>query len=377
MKNENIQMGVLNHDSEEGNSHQPIVKNRIKYHYNSLDGFRAIAITLVIISHLNFYSENKVAKLFSGGFGVTIFFAISGFLITSLLLGELAETGNISLPKFYARRALRIFPVAYLFIVILLIVNNCFSMHISSSEFYSASLFITNTSLLTAASTNIQHYWSYAGHFWSLSVEEQFYLFFPLVLKRNTKAYLWLIGIMIIMIPPCVYLDVKQLYFFKNPAIHHLVEFTRSLTSILIGSFAGLLYFNKRLVIPTFRNSTLLTISLFFLAGAVAGNFIKIIPTSFSPTISSILVVCMILINLDESENLVFKVLNSKPLKFVALLSYSLYIWQQIFTNNVPWKGLFPYSESHLLNFSALLLVSLTSYYAYERYFLKLKKHFN
>lgn len=376
---EPIDLGVEIIDKQAFNTPKsPLILNKpAKIHYNSLDGFRALAITIVIFAHLNFNSESKIASFFSGGFGVSIFFVISGFLITSLLLTEQAETGDISLRKFYARRSLRIFPVAYLFIVVMLIMNIYFNLHISPVEFYSAALYITNTSFLLTATKNVHHYWSYLGHFWSLSVEEQFYLLFPLLLKRDSKTYLWLIGIIIILIPPCLYLDVKQLYFFKNPVIHHFVELTRFLSGILIGSFVAVLHFKKHLKIPDFKYNTLLTITLFCLAASVAGNLINIIPTSFSSTISSILVVCMILINLNESKSVIYKILNSRLSKSIAVLSYSLYIWQQIFTNEIPWKGHFVSSGSHILNFFALILISLLSYYFYERHFLKLKKHFN
>ena len=91
-----------------------------KSHLPSLDGLRGISILLVVISHT--FGDKK--PFYNGGFGVSIFFVISGFLITLLLLQEKYTTGSVSLKNFYIRRFLRIFPVAYLYLVVLLVLNS-------------------------------------------------------------------------------------------------------------------------------------------------------------------------------------------------------------------------------------------------------------
>ncbi|MHB8208821.1 acyltransferase family protein, partial [Mucilaginibacter sp.] len=164
----------------------------------SLDGFRAFSIILVIISHLSFNFQNSVLfKLELGGFGVSIFFVISGFLITLLLLKEKSKYGKISLSNFYVRRFLRILPVAYLFILVLILLNNFLSLHISYEYFIPPIFFVKNFFPIT--------FWS-VDHYWSLSVEEQFYLIFPFILSYSFKKYIKITFSLIFLIPLISYI---------------------------------------------------------------------------------------------------------------------------------------------------------------------------
>src|SRR4051812_3227202 len=95
----------------------PVLQNS---YYPSLDGLRGIAILLVVVSHFNLISIPYYDVIFNGKLGVLIFFVLSGFLITTLCIKEKVATKTISLKNFYIRRALRIFPVAYLFLLVLL-----------------------------------------------------------------------------------------------------------------------------------------------------------------------------------------------------------------------------------------------------------------
>src|SRR3954447_26611047 len=147
-----------------------------------IEGLRAIAVTLVVLSHAGI-------STFAGGYvGVDVFFVISGFLITTLLLKELTRTGRISLPGFYARRAIRLLPVSTVVVVATLIATWLFvpatrfksiSLDALFSTFYGINwrLAYEGTDYLnaTAAPSPLQH-------LWSLAVEEQFYLVWPLLL---------------------------------------------------------------------------------------------------------------------------------------------------------------------------------------------------
>ncbi|MFI5893118.1 acyltransferase family protein [Actinoplanes sp. NPDC051513] len=147
-----------------------------------IEGLRAIAVTLVVLSHAGI-------STFAGGYvGVDVFFVISGFLITTLLLKELNKTGKVSLPGFYARRAIRLLPVSTVVVVATLVATWLFvpatrfksiSLDALSSTFYGINwrLAYEGTDYLnaTAAPSPLQH-------LWSLAVEEQFYLVWPLLL---------------------------------------------------------------------------------------------------------------------------------------------------------------------------------------------------
>src|SRR4051794_9806150 len=147
-----------------------------------IEGLRAIAVTLVVLSHAGIGA-------FAGGYvGVDVFFVISGFLITTLLLKELTRTGRISLPGFYARRAIRLLPVSTVVVVATITASWLFlpatrfksiTTDALVSTFYGINwrLAYEGTDYLnaTAAPSPLQH-------LWSLAVEEQFYLVWPLLL---------------------------------------------------------------------------------------------------------------------------------------------------------------------------------------------------
>jgi peptidoglycan/LPS O-acetylase OafA/YrhL len=147
-----------------------------------IEGLRAIAVTLVVLSHAGI-------SMFAGGYvGVDVFFVISGFLITTLLLKELGKTGKISLPGFYARRAIRLLPVSTVVLVATVVASwlwlpatrfKSISLDALFSTFYGINwrLAYEGTDYLnaTAAPSPLQH-------LWSLAVEEQFYLVWPLLL---------------------------------------------------------------------------------------------------------------------------------------------------------------------------------------------------
>jgi peptidoglycan/LPS O-acetylase OafA/YrhL len=143
----------------------------------SLDGLRAISIEFVFIAHLTGtrHYPGALAPLGKlGEFGVRVFFVISGYLITSILLTELRQKARISLPRFYFRRTLRLFPASYAYILVIAILA---AKHLVNLERWDLTYAITYTMNYHEARG-----WS-LGHLWSLGVEEQFYLLWPLTLR--------------------------------------------------------------------------------------------------------------------------------------------------------------------------------------------------
>src|SRR6202000_1097985 len=124
--------------------------------------------------------------------GVHIFFVLSGFLIITLLLKEKWRTGGISLKRFYIRRALRILPVAWLFLLVLIALNSWYGLKIPVINFVASFLFFKNLPLPNEP---------YTAHFLTLAVEEQFYLVFPLLLIFSTNGYLITALSIVILIP--------------------------------------------------------------------------------------------------------------------------------------------------------------------------------
>jgi len=132
----------------------------------SLDGLRAMSILFVVVGHL---SGESAASAMLAGIGVHVFFVLSGYLITRLLQEERARAGKISLAAFYRRRCFRIFPAAFAYILIIAVLSPASRSALPYALTYTVSYHLYGTPLL---------YW----HLWSLSVEEQFYLLWPLAL---------------------------------------------------------------------------------------------------------------------------------------------------------------------------------------------------
>jgi len=142
-------------------------------HLPSLDGLRALSIGLVLLGHLSGTKGFVRVNLGIGDYahlGVVVFFVISGFLITRLMLSEHAKDGCVSLKLFYARRALRLFPAAYAFIACVCLLWATGVVHLQARDIWHACTYTVNFE--PGRSWQI-------GHLWSLSVEEQFYLIWP------------------------------------------------------------------------------------------------------------------------------------------------------------------------------------------------------
>jgi peptidoglycan/LPS O-acetylase OafA/YrhL len=149
---------------DERSNHPTPSAIRLTGHLPTLDGWRGVAVLMVIASHAFGATWLRVGEL-----GVSIFFALSGLLICNRLLAEADSGGRVSLRAFYVRRAFRILPPALIFLIVLAILD----VPASRRELWSCALFWRNYFLDGG--------W-YTGHFWSLAVEEHFYLIFPIML---------------------------------------------------------------------------------------------------------------------------------------------------------------------------------------------------
>lgn len=331
-----------------------------------LDGLRAISIVLVLAGH-SLIGTWWVSH-FSGQIGVDIFFVISGFLITTLLLKEKVKKGRVSLSKFYLRRILRIFPVAYLYLACLFVLNLIFNLHTTLRMFLSAGLYVDNFPIQHG--TNWQ-----TSHFWSLSVEEQFYLIFPFMLVRRPGRFLLLIALILVSLPLIVIAGRLPLRIYANHFLHAFVlSFTYLLgygtSSILVGSAVAILMFKKIIIIKK-GQPYFLSIAVFLLA--ILLHATNVLSWNLLIYLFPMLISYTIVLNL-VTGNFFSRILNHPAAVKLGVLSYSIYIWQQLFTREQPWQHAFKYADSLPLNMVALLLVAWVSYTFYERWFLQLKK---
>ena len=294
-----------------------------------IDGLRAIAVSAVIFYHAQISILGH--QPFKGGFiGADIFFVISGYLITSIILKELITTGTFSFRNFYQRRIRRIIP-AILFVMlassffawIYLLPNSLidFSKSIIYSLFFSSNFYFH---------TSGQEYGALSGllkpflHTWSLSVEEQFYILFPVILLitfKYVKKYI----IHVLIIGFLISLGLADWSSRNYPSISFYYLHTR-MWELIAGSI--LAYFEIQLGHRS-NNQTLKIILPGFGLLLIIFNIIffkTYFPHPSIYTLPSIIGVCLI-IWFSHKDEFVTKILSSKLFVGVGLISYSLYLW--------------------------------------------------
>lgn len=294
-----------------------------------IDGLRAIAVLSVIFFHTNKSIGNFI--LFSGGFlGVDIFFVISGYLITSIILNEINITTNFSFKSFYQRRARRILP-ALLFVIFFSIFFaylfllpsdfNDYTKSIFYSLFFTSNYFFYFTGELYDATPSLLKPFL---HTWSLSVEEQFYLIYPVIFYFSFKYFKnFLNKILFSLIFISIFAMV--VYFYTNQSLAFFNFLTR-FWELLIGALIA----NNQSKISSLNLSILKKniISFFGLILIIYPVlfFNKNISYGYIYTFVSIAGVSLI-ISFHDKEILINKILTNKILVFLGLISYSLYLW--------------------------------------------------
>lgn len=338
----------------------------------SLDGFRAISILMVLYGHLNGTRNYPTGAFGAGGrwlgdlghLGVLVFFVISGFLITTLLVGEREKTGTISLKEFYLRRVLRIFPAFYVFILALLLATGMGWIQLGARDFLFATTYTVNY--------YPNHPWQ-IGHLWSLSIEEQFYLLWPLALLVLRERRALILAIAAIFAAPLLRTAIREYIFHVNPhtVLGGMSIFPAMFDYIATGCALALLRpwlltqaWYLRL---TANRWLLLAIPLIFLINRFQEYTLAMLVGS---PILNVCVAVLIESCTRHERTLAGRFLNWKPVAFLGVLSYSLYLWQQPFLNrhSDAWVNAFP--QNLVLAFGAALL----SYFVVERAFLGLRK---
>ncbi len=337
-----------------------------------IDGLRAIAVGAVILYHAQITILGH--QPFKGGFiGVDIFFVISGYLITSIILKELLTTGSFSFKHFYERRIRRILP-ALLFVML---VSLPFAwMYLLPSSFVDFS-----KSILYSLGLSSNFYFWYSDqaygaesallkpflHTWSLSVEEQYYILFPIVLLITFKYFRkYLVHILILGF--VVSLGLAAWGSKNYPSFNFYVLPTRG-WELLAGSI--LAYFeitnDKRSENKTL-NLILPTLGLLLIGHSILFFNDEMFHPSFY-TLSPIIGVCLI-IWFSNKDEIITKILSTKLFVGIGLMSYSLYLWHYpIFSfariSEFTQGSLF---KKFLLGI-IIALVSIFSYYFIERPF--------
>ena len=342
-----------------------------KKFFENLDGIRAISIIAVIWHHAAEHSTQfKLHLLEQGNHGVTLFFVLSGFLITTLLLREKKRTNNVNLKKFYVRRTLRIFPLYYFVILFLYvpIVHFFESNPIRQSDFWhNLPYFLTYTGNIFAKSSTTSMIFLFS---WSLAIEEQFYLVWPTLEKFFSSK--------ITMCFTAITIALLTIFDFYISQIDHFVGTIMRLISvpILMGVLSAHLLNNKfcyEFISKILGNKFSFLFSFIFLLASL--EFTR--DTSFAVYLFATTLVISSVINTDFFGK---KILQAKILTEIGKVSYGIYLYHVIVINVIKkvvghLNGLNSIL-TFLLSCCAAYLISYLSYNYFEIRFIKLKKNY-
>lgn len=337
-------------------------------HVKQLDGLRCIAILFVLISHFAY----TVGQYFSAGyFGVDLFFVLSGFLITGILLKPSKSFWN-AYGTFIGRRILRIFPVYYLTILILFIVNYDYVHHY----------------LLYCLTYTYNYAWVYfripenaISHFWSLCVEEQFYLFAPFIIigLRNKLQIVYIFLILLIVV------SGSQLYsnIFPVFSAYNGVGIFPQVYSLSVGALGAVINSEQKLPLKLLRNKWVEYAALLFLVFLLATHYnIKYI---FCPFLSLFIVLKAVMGSFATRG--LNNLLKHNGIRYIGVISYGIYLFHpplafyltkfifskismKLIVNKYFWLLKLPVYSS------LSIIIAHYSYKYFEKWFLNLKDRY-
>jgi peptidoglycan/LPS O-acetylase OafA/YrhL len=334
----------------------------------SLDGLRAVCISLVIFAHLigtlgfpAIASRQSIFWAQMTALGVRTFFVMSGFLITTILLNELRRTGSVSLFRFYLRRTLRIFPVLYAYALFLVIARHFGLIQLRRWDLLALLTFTTNY--------HRDRSW-YAGHTWSLGIEEQFYLLWPLALRTFDEKNLQRLSWAVIALAPCARIG---LYIFA-PSFRGGIGETYPTVADTLATGCLLALLHDRLDKSPRYLSFLASWAFWLVPLAVfacAAEPSEGLRFLVGETIMNVGLAVFIdrLTRLPDQG--FARALNSRALIAIGVASYSLFLWQQPFMSRLS-DALIPRFP---LNLAVTLVVGFASYRLIERPIGRLRRH--
>lgn len=338
----------------------------------SLDGLRALAVGLVLSGHASDAYIGSTRSIFlapacNSSLGVRLFFVLSGFLITGLLIKEHKKHGKISFRNFYMRRMLRIFPAFYLYLAVIFLLAERGWLQASWQQYAGAATYTWNYLHLWHSGGPDEGGW-FLGHLWTLSLEEQFYLVWPgLIILLGWFRTRWLCIVFPLLMPG---LRIAWYYLFPDHRGYLGMMFHTAIDSVLIGCAFSL--WRDRLWRGFTYNSTVLKLAILFvfIVSPLIAESLR--PYRITVGFGLDAFACGILILQACRTGWWNKLLSHRALVLVGTWSYSIYLWQQLFLtpHNESWAGTFPAS---LL---AIAVCALASYYFVEQPILRYKTKF-
>ncbi len=378
------------------------MKQENRVYFKGLDGLRAIGALTVVFAHLELIkSEFSIPNLLhlsfykntSGHLGVILFFVLSGFLITYLLMVEKNKFKTISIKRFYFRRILRIWPIYYLILILLLFVfPNIIQLPYNAKPEFANLLDNYPTLLIFFLMAPNLMCFGIPGigggfHLSSIGTEEQFYIFWPWLIKwfKNLLIPLFFIFIVFALAPN--FLDYLNNHFFeKNSTTYQFIKQLRIFTEFfkidcmaLGGVFAYIYFKNKTKLLNIIFNryTQILSLSIGF------GCWILGVNISFFKDEIFALFFAVIILNTAVNPNKIIS-FNYKWLNYIGKISYGIYVYHWIIILFVL-NFIIQFKENsfmfnivlYTISIGLTILVSHFSFYKFEKYFLRFKDRFS
>lgn len=346
-------------------------------YFSGLNGIRALCAIGVIVSHcfqaFHNFGLPKAETLQFASLGVTVFFTLSGFLITYLLLSEKEATETVSLRKFYLRRVFRIWPLYFFYIAATILVTIfVFGEDVNLSVLWLYIFFLPNIAF------NLNIYPEGMAHLWSIGIEEQFYAFWPLVVKKINKLLRFLVFLslaVILLRIAAKFADVylNQHFFFS------FLSCTR-FDCMAVGGIASVLFHSSNEKFLRIAKSRIVEFSFWiFVILAVLNRFTFF--SVFTDTVVSILAALFIVYQIT-SDRVVISLEN--PLfKHLGIVSFGLYVYHPLVISllafaysSMGFKTTLHPALLIVIIVGATYFISLLSYKFLELPFLRSKNKF-
>jgi len=343
-----------------------------------LNGLRAIAAISVVIAHVSLrgiadFGLPDLIDLPLAGFGVTLFFVISGFLISYLLLQEMKKRDVVDIKKFYLRRILRIWPIYYLFI--LFSIGMFFLLgrqnEILLKEMWFYLFFAANIPFIFQQGILI------LVHYWSIGVEEQFYLFWPWIVNYSKNSLLKIAVIIFLVI-----MLIKILFWWQLGVDSYAYRFlsVSRFHCMMIGVIGAIMYFNKQIRFNRLLSNKMVQLIAWMLFLLMGFNIVHI-PAVIAQEVVAFASLSMIMGQVFVKRRIIN--LENKFCDFFGKISYGIYVihpliillLSRLYKNlevTIEFKYVLVYSTVVL----STIFIAWLSYTYYEKPFLKLKTKF-
>lgn len=332
----------------------------------SLDGLRAISIFLVIVGHIYLVNNHgKETKFFVyQDMGVSLFFVISGYLITEILLGELRKSGRVNYFRFFLKRVFRIFPAYYFFLAVSYLILQLHGKQVDTPSIISCLFYLGYY-----YPPELLHYWA---HSWSLAIEEQFYVFWPLAINflKKEKNIIYCLIAVIALSPILRVLTYYFIPLYKHK--YHFLLHTRADT-LAFGCLFALL--KQREIAKKFIGYCLerklfyiAVIYLIFIYPILHHYFLGTFRATIGYTLEAVALLVVVVHLIYTKDRWYIKCVNSKIMTHLGSISYGIYLWQQpfIYLKEFAWFK-FPF------NIILIYLAAIISFLLIEAPMMKLR----